>query len=111
MSSRKYAIHYSRYSKPYEEIQPGDVNRCYWHPRNSKRVHEPEDIGQDAAAIAQIRAPRPAVPVVVRRGLLTAVQTLQLQVFFPHNVVIADDDAGDAGEEDRVCGQVYGELA
>jgi hypothetical protein len=47
---------------------------------------------------------------VVRRGGAGGVQCLDLQVAPSDQVVIADHDAGDGGQEDGVGAEIHGEL-
>lgn len=52
----------------------------------------------------------PAVPEMVRGGFLRGVEVFDLQVAAPDEVVIRARDARDGGQEDRVRGEVGGEI-
>lgn len=78
--------------------------------RLTDRAHEPDDIDEDARDVRRVGAPVEAEGVVVGPRLLGAVEVLDLVVALADEVVVADHDAGDGGEEDGVGGEVGGEV-
>lgn len=73
-------------------------------------THEANDVDEDTRDVGCVAAPVEAVPEVIGRGVLRGVEGVDFVVPFSDNVVIADQDAGDGGEEDGVGGEVGGEV-
>lgn len=73
-------------------------------------IDKANDVDQNARDVSGISSPGQAVPVEVRTGLLRRVQALHGKVTLADNVVVADEHAGDGGEEDGICRQVGGEV-
>ena len=95
--------------EPAEEVQIVDV-RCTLGHRPSDRTNKSDDVDQDTADIGRVAAPMEAKGEEIWGPALGAVQILDLEVAFAHDVVVADDDAGDGGEEDRVSAKIGREI-
>ena len=65
---------------------------------------EADDVDEDAADVGRVAAPVEAEGEVVRGGFAGRVEVSDLVVAAADDVVIADDDACDRGEEDGVGG-------
>ena len=84
-----------------EEVDVVDVLR----PQGdlaTNRTDEANNVDQDSRYVRSVTAPVEAVPEVVRAGVAGVVEIFDLVVTLPDYVVIANDDAGDGGEEHRV---------
>lgn len=66
--------------------------------------NESDNVDEDPADIGCVSAPMEAEGKVVRCRFAGGVEVLDLVVAAADDVVVADDDAGDRGEEDGVGG-------
>ena len=98
---RQQPIHAARNDKPAEEIQVVDVGSALGYgPADC--TDESDDVDQDTADVGCVAPPVEAEGVEIRSVRLGGVEVFDLQVAFADEVVIADDNPRDGGEEDRV---------
>ncbi len=99
----------TRDDKPGEEVDAVDIRRAdgNWF---TDRADEADDVDKDSSDVSGVAAPGPAEPVEIGGGGVGGVEFFELEVALADDVVVADDDAGDAGEEDRVGGEIGGEA-
>jgi len=96
-------------NKSAEEIQVVDV-RCTFRHGFPDGADEADDVDEDAADVGGVAAPVEAEGEEVGGRGLGGVEVADLKVAVADEVVVADDDAGDGGEEDGVGGEVGGEV-
>ena len=84
-----------------EEVDVIDVFGTLRH-RPSYGSNESDDVDEDTADIGRVSAPVEAEGEVVRGCFAGGVEVRYLVVAAADDVVVADDDASDRGEEDRV---------
>lgn len=70
---------------------------------------ETDNVWQDTADVCDICPPVDTVGIVVRRGVGSNVQFRQVQETLLQDVVVAEDDTCNGGEEDGISTQVGGE--
>lgn len=99
----------ARDDEPGEEVDAVDV-RGADRDGFSDRADEADDVDEDAGDVGGVSAPGPAKPVEIGAIVVGGVEFLELEVALADDVVVADDDAGDAGKEDRICGEIGGEA-
>ena len=98
-----------RHKEAAEEIQVIDVG-CALGDGFPDRADEADDVDEDAADVGCVAAPVETEGVVVGGGGPGGVEVFDLEVALADDVIIADDDAGDGGEEDGVGAEVGGEI-
>lgn len=99
----------ARHDEAAEEVEVVQVRRPLGHLLPN-RPDEPDDVDQDPADVRRVPAPGEPKGVVVGGAGPGGVQVADLKVALADEVVVADDDAGDGGEEDGVGGEVGGEV-
>lgn len=92
-----------------EEIKIVDVLRAHGHLL-ADRADEADDVDEDAGNVGSVSAPVEAEPEIVWGGFTGGVELLDLEIAAADEVVVGDDDTGDGGQEDGVCGEVGGKV-
>lgn len=105
----QHPIRASRHNESTEEVQIVDVGGARRH-RLPNRSNETDNVDEDTADVGCVAAPVEAEGEVVGGAFLGAVQVFDLVVAFADDVVVADHDTGDGGEEYRVGAEVRGEV-
>ena len=95
--------------EPTEEIQVVDIGSTLWH-RFANGTNEANNVDEDTTDVGCVTAPVEAKRVIVWGVSLGAVEVSDLEVAFPDDVVVADDDTGDGREEDRIGAEVCREI-
>lgn len=68
------------------------------------------DVDEDTGNVGGVAAPMETQGVVVWTGFLARVEISDLQVALAHDVIVTDHDAGNGRKEDRVRGEISGEV-
>jgi hypothetical protein len=86
-----------------EKVEVVDIGRTLgdWL---SDGADKPDDVDHDTSNVSGVSAPRPAEPIEVRASAGAGVKIFELEVALANDVVVADDNASDTGEEDGVGG-------
>ena len=92
-----------------EEIQVVDVGGTLGDGL-ADGADEADDVDEDAADVGGVAPPVEAEGVVVRGRGAGGVEVFDLEVAAADEVVVADNDACDGGEEDGVGAEVGGEV-
>ncbi len=102
-------ICHTSHNETTEEIQVIDISSPGRY-RLADSAHEPDDVDEDTTDIGRVAAPVEAEGKVIGGRILGRVEVPDLEVAAADNVVVANYDAGDRREEDRVGGQVSREV-
>ncbi|KAK5633060.1 hypothetical protein RRF57_008773 [Xylaria bambusicola] len=76
---------------------------AYWHITAINSADESHNVDQDTGNIAGVCAPIDTERKEVRAGVACVVEFLDSKITAPHEVIIANHDASDGAQEDRVC--------
>lgn len=92
-----------------EEIETVDIRCANWD-RLANRSDKADNIDEDTANVGRVTSPRETERVVVGGCLLGGVEILDPEVAAADEVVIADNNTGNGGEENGIGGEVGGEV-